>query len=133
MRQTGRRCKIHVEDWGRGSGYFFTDREYIADSGGDWVPYLVSEGRTSGGMLNLLHAEGFDYVVYDATLMRWLTERYGNSVLGGYLPAYLSFQQHDLLLIARWGAISLYRVPPAASTTSRRLASPAAALPLHCV
>ncbi len=83
----------------------------MADSGGDWVPYLVSTGKTPDGMLRLLHEERFTYVVYDAGLMDWLTHVYHNGVIAAYLPAYLDFQQHDLIPIATWGAISLYQVP----------------------
>lgn len=98
---------------GRGTGYFFTDRDYIADSGGDWVPYLVSAGQTPSGMLHILHSQGFTYVVYDASLMHWLVYRYQNLVLATELPAYLAFQQQDLIFIAAWGGFSLYRVPAA--------------------
>lgn len=96
---------------GRGSGYFFTDRDYVADSGGDWVPYLVSKGRTESGMLALLHQQHFTYVVYDATLMQFLTEIYHNHVLASYLPTYLDFQRHRLILVKDYGAIAIYRVP----------------------
>jgi hypothetical protein len=100
---------------GRGEGYFFEDREYVADSGGDWVPYLVSAGGTSAGMLRLLREQGFDYIVYDAGLMRWLTESYQNYTLASYLPAYVSFQQENLDLVATWGNFTLYRVPEAST------------------
>ncbi len=96
---------------GRGSGYFFTDRDYIADSGGDWVPYIVTEGKTPDGMLRLLHQQGFTYIVYDAVLIKWLTWGYQNYVLARYLPAYLDFQSSELQLIAQWGPVSLYKVP----------------------
>ncbi|HEV7128615.1 MAG TPA: glycosyltransferase family 39 protein [Ktedonobacterales bacterium] len=98
---------------GRGTGYFFTDREYVADSGGDWVPYLVSAGQTPSGMLRLLRQQGFTYIVYDAGLMRWLTNTYDNRVIAASLPTYLGFQQSQLILIAQWGEVSLYRVPAA--------------------
>lgn len=95
----------------RGTGYFFTDRDYVADSGGDWVPYLVSEGKTPLGILDLLHAQGYTYVVYDASLMRWLEYVYQNRVLLDDTPAYLAFQQTYLIPVASWGDFSLYRVP----------------------
>ncbi len=109
---------------GRGTGYFFTERDYVADSGGDWVPYIVSAGKTSDGMLELLHEQGFTYVVYDAGLMRWLTQVYNNKVIASYLPAYLAFQQQRLIKLGQWGDTSLYQVPPSAQ------AAPAAARPL---
>ncbi len=109
---------------GRGTGYFFTERTYVADSGGDWVPYIVSAGKTSDGMLALLHEQGFTYVVYDAALMRWLTKVYENKVIANYLPTYLAFQQQRLITLGQWGDISLYQVPPSAQ------APPAAATAL---
>lgn len=99
---------------GRGTGYFFADRDYVADSGGDWVPYLVSEGKTPDGILHILRSQGFTYVVYDARVMRWLTGRYQNTVLAASIPTYLDFQQQHLLFVGQWGDISLYRVPPSA-------------------
>jgi 4-amino-4-deoxy-L-arabinose transferase-like glycosyltransferase len=114
---------------GRGTGYFFEDREYVADSGGDWVPYLVSAGKTSDGILRLLRAQGFTYVVYDSRVTRWLVDGYKNHVLASYLPAYFMFQQCSLDYIGTWGQISLYRVPPAtasvpAGTKSGTLTNP---------
>jgi hypothetical protein len=96
---------------GRGTGYFFTNRDYVADSGGDWVPYLVSAGKTPAGILDILHSQGFTYVVYDAKLMRFLVHNYKNYVLAADLPIYLAFQQQHLTFIAEWGNLSLYRVP----------------------
>ncbi len=96
---------------GRGPGYFVTHRDYVADSGGGWVPYIVSAGKTPSGMLQLLHREGFTYVIYDADVMHFLTHQYANSVIAHYLPAYLAFQQERLVPVAKWGNISLYRVP----------------------
>jgi hypothetical protein len=96
---------------GRGSGYFFEQRDYVADSGGDWVPYLVSTGRTSDGMLRELHRLGYRYIVYDADLMRWLVTTYQNKVLARDLPVYLAFQQSRLTLLASWRGIALYAVP----------------------
>lgn len=96
---------------GRGTGYFFQDRDYITDSGGDWVPYLVSEGKTPDSMLRLLRSQGITYVVYDARLVHWLTDTYHNETLQATLPTYLAFQQRDLTFIAQWGSFSLYRVP----------------------
>lgn len=114
---------------GRGIGYFFQDREYVADSAGDWVPYLVSRGKTPRGILQLLRAQGFTYVVYDGTLMRYLVRGYQNHVLASYLPTYLSFQQCTLDYVATWGGVSLYRVPapnamPSAGSSSGALTSP---------
>lgn len=97
---------------GRGTGYFFVNRDYVADSGGDWVPYLVSEGKTPEGMLHMLRSQGFTYVVYDARVMSWLTGRYRNDVLAMSIPAYLDFQRRHLFFMGQWGNISLYRVPP---------------------
>lgn len=97
---------------GRGTGYFFANRDYVADSGGDWVPYLVSEGKTPDGILRILRSQGFTYVVYDARVMRWLTGRYHNTVLAASIPTYLDFQRRRLIYIGKWGDISLYRVPP---------------------
>lgn len=97
---------------GRGTGYFLADRDYVADSGGDWVPYLVSEGKTSDGMLHILRSQGFTYVVYDTHMMSWLTVRYRNAVLAADIPTYLDFQRHHLIFIGQWGDLSLYRVPP---------------------
>jgi len=96
---------------GRGSGYFFMDRDYVADSAGDWIPYLVSEGKTPKGMLALLHRQGFMYVVYDADVIHFLIHGYGNTEIARVLPAYLAFQQEKLIPVAQWGYISLYRVP----------------------
>lgn len=95
---------------GRGTGYFFADRDYVADSGGDWVPYLVSAGKTPDGMLHILRSQGFTYVVYDAQIMRWLMGRYHNTVLAADIPAYLDFQRHHLIFIGQWGQITLYQV-----------------------
>lgn len=96
----------------RGSGYFFSNRQYVADSGGDWIPYLVSAGKTPDGILRILRAQGYTYVVYDASLMHWLEHGYENRVLQADVPVYLAFQQSHLIFIASWGSISLYRVPP---------------------
>ena len=95
----------------RGTGYFFSDRAYVADSGGDWVPYLVSAGKTPQGILDLLHAQGYTYVIYDAGLMRWLEYNYQNQVLLNDAPTYLAFQQAYLIPVASWGDFALYRVP----------------------
>lgn len=97
---------------GRGTGYFFTGRDYVADTGGDWVPYIVGEGKTPTGMLSILRAQRFTYVVYDGDLMYWLTNIYENRVLASQLPAYLAFQARELELVGQWGNVSLYRVPP---------------------
>ena len=96
---------------GRGTGYFFSDRDYTADSGGDWVPYLVSAGKTPQGILGLLHAQGYTYVVYDAGAMNWLEYVYQNQVLLADTPQYLAFQQTYLVPVASWGNFSLFRVP----------------------
>ncbi|HEV7129777.1 MAG TPA: hypothetical protein VGN32_20260, partial [Ktedonobacterales bacterium] len=103
---------------GRGTGYFFDNRDYIADSGGDWIPYIVAAGTTPEGMLTLLQRQGFTYVVYDARLVRYLENKYENHVLAAAVPAYLTFQQHELTWIATWGDLSLYRVPSAVASTS---------------
>lgn len=96
---------------GRGTGYFIQGRDYVADSGGDWVPYLVSEGKTPDGILRTLHSQGFTYVVYDRKIMGFLVDSYKNDVLVKDLPIYLDFQDHYLIPIAQWGTFSLYRVP----------------------
>jgi hypothetical protein len=99
---------------GRGTGFSFQNRDYVADSGGDWIPYLVAEGRTPQGMLRLLHREGFTYVVYDAQVTGFLMHTYGNHVIASALPAYLDFQSRDLVPVAAYGDISIWRVPAAA-------------------
>jgi hypothetical protein len=101
---------------GRGTGYIFTQRDYVADSGEDWVPYLVSEGKTPEGMLRLLQSQHFAYVVYDSSVLGFVITKYGNTVLASYLPAYLQFQQSRLTLLGQWGSLSLYRVPGVAGT-----------------
>lgn len=95
----------------RGSGYFFSNREYVADSGGDWIPYLITAGKTPDGIVRLLRSRGFTYVVYDDWLMQWLEHGYENRVLRADAPLFLAFQQHYLIPIASWGNVSLYRVP----------------------
>ncbi len=96
---------------GRGSGYFFTNRDYVADTGGDWIPYLVTQGKTPDGMLAILHQQHFGYVAYDADLIRFLIHGYGNRELARELPAYVSFQQQRLIFVGQWGGFLLYRVP----------------------
>ena len=98
---------------GRGSGYYITNRDYVADSGDDWIPYLVSVGQTPNGILHLLQRQGFTYVVYDAFFIRFLVNTYHNTVIAADLPMYLDFQQNYLTPLAAWGDISVYRVPNA--------------------
>lgn len=114
---------------GRGTGYFFQDREYVADSGEDWVPYLVSTGETPDGILQVLRSQGFTYVVYDANLMHFITDTYGNHVVASSLPSYLSFQQSKLIPIAQWRSFSLYRVPNA-DTAAQRHDGPRVSMPV---
>ncbi len=97
---------------GRGTGYFFTNRDYVADSGGDWIPYLVSAGKTPAGILGILRAQDFTYVIYDEVVIDFLVGPYHNHVLTSYLPAWLTVQRCDLIPVDRWGSVSLYRVPP---------------------
>jgi hypothetical protein len=103
---------------GRGTGYFIEARDYVADSGGDWVPYLVTTGQTPDGMLLELRRLGFRYVIFDGDLMRWLTKNYGNQVLARDLPAYQAFQQSRLTPLAAWGAIAIYAVPDQTASTT---------------
>ncbi|HKV83712.1 MAG TPA: hypothetical protein VJN88_04100 [Ktedonobacterales bacterium] len=103
---------------GRGTGYFFDNRDYVADSGGDWIPYIVAAGKSPEGMLALLQRQGFTYVVYDAQLVGFLEHKYENRVLTASVPTYLAFQQRDLTWVATWGNLSLYRVPAAVAATS---------------
>jgi hypothetical protein len=119
---------------GRGSGYFFEQRDYVADSGGDWIPYLVSTGKTPDGMLRELQRLGYRYVVYDPGVTLWLTKIYKNQVLARDLPPYLAFQQSRLEPLASWGGIMLYAVPnagPAAggAQSGARLAIPSGRRP----
>ena len=67
--------------------------------------------RLFQGILGLLHAQGYTYVVYDAGAMNWLEYVYQNQVLLADTPQYLAFQQTYLVPVASWGNFSLFRVP----------------------
>jgi hypothetical protein len=113
---------------GRGTGYFITDRDYVADSGGDWIPYLVSAGKTPDGIVHILQQQGFTYVVYDDVVVRYLIQQYKNTALASYLPMWKQTARCDLTLLMHYGDVSLYRVPspgsPLPASSPRRLQRP---------
>lgn len=98
---------------GRGAGYFLEGRDYVADSGDDWIPYLETEGRTPAGMLALLQRDGFRYVVYEEVTLRFIITTYENLYIAGFLPAFRQFLATSLQEIKTIEGFHIYAVPPA--------------------
>lgn len=98
---------------GRGAGYFLEGRDYVADSGDDWIPYLETEGRTPAGMLAILQQAGFRYVVYEEHTLHFIIDTYGNHYIESFLPAFRQFLASSLQEIKTIGGFHIYAVPPA--------------------
>jgi hypothetical protein len=97
---------------GRGTGYFITEQDYVADSDEDWIPYLESEGKTPGGILALLRQEGFTYVVYEENTLRFVVTNYENPYLGSFLPAFSQFLSSSLIELQTFANFHIYAIPP---------------------
>jgi hypothetical protein len=98
---------------GRGAGYFLEGRDYVADSGDDWIPYLETEGRTPAGILALLRQAGFRFVVYEEHTLHFIIDTYGNHYIESFLPAFRQFLASSLHEIKTIGGFHIYAVPPA--------------------
>lgn len=96
---------------GRGTGYFLEGRDYIADSGEDWIPYLETEGRTPAGILALLRQDGFRYVIYDDKTLSFVVLTYENSYLASFLPAFQQFRHDMLRQVWSYQNFHVYQVP----------------------
>jgi hypothetical protein len=96
---------------GRGAGYFIEGRDYIADSGEDWIPYLETEGRNQPGILALLRQEGFQYVIYEEKTLNFVIHVYENSYLATFLPAFRQFLHDSLVQVWSYQNFHIYRVP----------------------
>ena len=96
---------------GQGTGYFIEGRDYIADSGDDWIPYLETEGRNEAGMLALLRQDGFRYVIYGENALNFVVHVYDNSYLGSFLPAFRQFLRDSLTRIWASGNFTIYQIP----------------------
>jgi hypothetical protein len=97
---------------GRGTGYFLEGRDYIADSGDDWIPYLETEGKSEAGILALLRQDGFRYVIYEEKTLNYVVHVYDNSYLGSFLRAFRQFLHDSLTQIWAYKNFSVYQVPP---------------------
>jgi hypothetical protein len=97
---------------GRGAGYFFEGRDYVADSGEDWIPYLETEGKSDCGILRLLHQNGFSVVVYEEQTLEFVIHTFGNTYLAGFLPAWRAFLARALIPIWSYQNFHLYQIPP---------------------
>ncbi len=97
---------------GRGTGYFLEGRDYIADSGEDWIPYLETEGQSEAGMLALLKQDGFQYVIYEETTLSFVIHIYENSYVASFLPAFRQFLHDSLKEIWAYKNYHVYQIPP---------------------
>ncbi len=98
---------------GRGAGYFLEGRDYVADSGDDWIPYLETEGQTPSGMLAILQHDGFRYVVYEEHTLNFIIDTYGNHYIESFLPAFRQFLAGSLQEIKTIQGFHIYAVPHA--------------------
>jgi hypothetical protein len=96
---------------GQGTGYFLEGRDYIADSGDDWIPYLETEGQSEAGMLALLRQDGIRYVIYGGKVLNFVVHTYENSYLGSFLPAFRQFLNDSLKEIWAYKDFQVYQVP----------------------
>jgi hypothetical protein len=96
---------------GRGTGYFLTGYDYVADSGEDWIPYLETEGRTPAGILALLRQDHFRYVVYEEKTLEFVIHTYENSYLASFLPAFRQFLASSLVQVWSYQNFHIYRIP----------------------
>lgn len=94
-----------------GSGYFLQGRDYVDDAFLDWVPYLETEGHTPAGMVSLLRQNGFAYLLYDESLLKYIVETNNDTYLSGFLPPFRAFLAQSLMPICHFGRYELYRVP----------------------
>jgi hypothetical protein len=97
---------------GRGAGYFFEGRDYVADSGEDWIPYLETEGKSDCGMLRLLRQNGFSVVVYEEGTLQFVSHTFGNTYLAEFLPAWRAFLARALIPIWTEQHFHIYQIPP---------------------
>jgi hypothetical protein len=103
----------HVLLVGQGTGYFLEGRDYVADSGDDWIPYLETAGRTPAGMLTLLQQDHFAYLVMEDATLDYVIHHYENSYLGSFLPAFRQFLAGSLIKVWSQQHFAIYAVPPA--------------------
>lgn len=97
---------------GRGAGYFLEGRDYVADSGEDWIPYLETEGHTAAGMVALLRHDGFRYVIYEETTLQFVIHTFKNTMLARYLPPFRQFLANSLTRVWNFDNFHIYAVPP---------------------
>jgi hypothetical protein len=96
---------------GRGTGYFLEGRDYVADSGDDWIPYLETEGHTPAGILAILQRDGFRYIVYEEHTLRFIIDTYGNHYIESFLPAFRQFLASALQEVKAIQGFHIYAVP----------------------
>ncbi|HEU5200997.1 MAG TPA: hypothetical protein VFU32_15265 [Ktedonobacterales bacterium] len=96
---------------GQAAGYFLQGRDYIADSGDDWIPYLETEGRTHAGMLKVLQQNGFRYLIYGEKTLQYIVDTYGNAYLGSFLPAFRQFLTDSLTEVWSYQDFHIYKIP----------------------
>ena len=94
-----------------GSGYFLEGRDYVDDAFLDWVPYLETEGHTPAGIVTLLHQNGFAYLLYDGSLLKYIVETNHDTYLSSFLPPFRAFLAQLLIPVCHFGSYELYRVP----------------------
>lgn len=96
---------------GQAAGYFLQGRDYVDDSGDDWIPYLETEGHTQAGMLRLLQQDGFQYLIYGERTLQYIIHTYGNAYLGSFLPAFRQFLADSLNEVWSYKNFHIYKIP----------------------
>ncbi|HEU5200998.1 MAG TPA: hypothetical protein VFU32_15270 [Ktedonobacterales bacterium] len=94
-----------------GSGYFLEGRDYVDDAFLDWVPYLETEGHTPAGIVALLRQNGFAYLLYDESLLKYIVKTNNDTYLSSFLPPFRAFLAQSLTPVRHFGNYELYYVP----------------------
>jgi hypothetical protein len=94
-----------------GSGYFLEGRDYVDDAFLDWVPYLETEGHTPAGIVTILRQNGFAYLLYDESLLKYIVQTNNDTYLSSFLPPFRAFLAGSLTPVCHFGTYTLYHVP----------------------
>jgi hypothetical protein len=92
-------------------GYFLPEHDYVGDTDGDWVPYLMTEGKSPSGILQLLHQQRFRYITFEDKSLENNAVVYQEYAIATYLPEFRQFLTQSLALVQVDGNYALYRIP----------------------